>query len=353
MSGNSGIQQLLTIPIPKVSHVKRLLQETVYGQGLTFYATAAFMLSFFGSRAFALLNPTVTVVTAGIHFHHFWYGLAMVTATGWLGIAYSSQRLLRTYALVFGLGAGLIADEVGLLLTFGDYQSELTTDFFVGAVGFIILATILARYRKVLEKDILHVSWNERLIYLGISFAGLSTLFFAFNIIIPGLVTAGIGFVAILYAFEAAKAGTIAGTGAGAFLAIGSAIAFYLPGGTREEILNTPLDPGSLFTVQELLILALLVEILGGLLLGMIGGAILGLLFSTLHKRILKNYSIKAKALLFGFALWNLGLITGTSDENGPLIAVLNIGLGLAARLSYGYLLGVFFPRFKRRVVDE
>src|SRR5437867_11445754 len=49
--------------------------------------------------------------------------------TGWLGIAYSSDRLLRTYALVFGLGAGLIADEVGLLLTFGDYQSELTSDF--------------------------------------------------------------------------------------------------------------------------------------------------------------------------------------------------------------------------------
>jgi len=132
--------------------VKRLFHETVYGKGLTFYATAAFMLSFFGSRTFAVLNPTVTVVSSGIHFHHFWYGLAMVTATGWLGIAYSSQRLLRTYALVFGLGAGLIADEVGLLLTFGDYQSELTSDFFVGTVGFIILATILARYRKVLEK---------------------------------------------------------------------------------------------------------------------------------------------------------------------------------------------------------
>ena len=334
--------------------MKRLLEETVYGKGLTFYATAAFMLSFFGSRAFAVLNPTVTVVSGGVHFHHFWYGLAMVTATGWLGIAYSSDRLLRTYALVFGLGAGLIADEVGLLLTFGDYQSELTSDFFVGTVGFIILATILARYRKVLEKDILHVSWNERLIYLGIMLAGLSTLFFAFNSIIPGLVTAGLGFVAILYAFEAAKAGTIAGTGAGAILAVGQLIAFYQPGGLREEVLNTPLDPGLPFTLDQLLLLALLVVVLGGLLEGTIGGAILGLIFSALNKRVLKNYDVRAKTIVFGFAIWLLSLVGDISgDEPGTILLPINIGLGLVAGLVYGYLLGIFFPRFRRKVTTE
>ncbi len=334
--------------------MRRVLRETVYGKGLTFYATAAFMLSFFGSRAFAVLNPTVTVVSSGIHFHHFWYGLAMVTATGWLGIAYSSQRLLRTYALVFGLGAGLIADEVGLLLTFGDYQSELTSDFFVGVVGFIILATIIARYRKVLEKDILHISWNERLIYIGIMLAGLSTLFFAFNSIIPGLVTTGLGFAVILYAFEAAKAGTIAGTGSGAILALGQLIAFYQPGGLREEILNTPLDPGSPFTLDQLLILALLVVILAGLLEGTIGGAILGLVFSALNRRVLKNYDLKAKALIFGFAIWLLSLAGNIStDEPGTMLLPINIGLGLVAGLVYGYLLGIFFPRFKRRVTTE
>ncbi len=334
--------------------MKRLLQETVYGKGLTFYATAAFMLSFFGSRAFAVLNPTVTVVSSGIHFHHFWYGLAMVTATGWLGIAYSSQRLLRTYALVFGLGAGLIADEVGLLLTFGNYQSELTSDFFVGVVGFIILATIMARYRKVLEKDILHVSWNERLIYLGIMLAGLSTLFFAFNSIIPGLVTAGLGFVAILYAFEAAKAGTIAGTGAGAILALGQLIAYYQPGSLREEILNTPLDPGTPFTLDQLLILGLVVVILAGLLEGTIGGAILGLTFSAINKRVLKNFTIRAKTIIFGFAIWLLSLAGDIpGDEPSTNLLPINILLGLVAGLVYGYLLGIFFPRFKRRVATE
>ncbi len=55
-----------------------------------------------------------------------WYGLGMVTLAGWLGIAFNRPRLVRTYAIILGLGAGLIGDEVGLLLTFGDYQSSLT-----------------------------------------------------------------------------------------------------------------------------------------------------------------------------------------------------------------------------------
>src|SRR5881397_590389 len=156
------------------------MSKGILGYTLGAYGIIGFLVAFFGSRAFAVLNPTIVVVQGEVHFHHFWYGLGMVTSSGWLGISFNRARLLRTYALIFGLGAGLIGDEVGLLLTFGNYQSELTSDFLVGTVGFIILATILARYRKVLEKDILHVSWNERLIYLGIMLAGLSTLFFAF-----------------------------------------------------------------------------------------------------------------------------------------------------------------------------
>src|SRR3989441_6257128 len=104
-------------------------------RGLSFLGTLAFMTAFFGARVFAILNPTVVVAQGSIHFHHFWYGMGMVTLAGWLGIAFNRPRLVRTYAIIFGLGAGLIGDEVGLLLTFGDYQSSLTTDFFVGVIG--------------------------------------------------------------------------------------------------------------------------------------------------------------------------------------------------------------------------
>src|SRR5438874_13793172 len=95
----------------------------------------------------------------------------MITLVGWLGIAFNRPRLVRTYAIIFGLGAGLIGDEEGLLLTFGDYQSSLTTDFFVGVIGFIILASTLVRYRKIVMLAVNHMSWNERLIYIGLNIA--------------------------------------------------------------------------------------------------------------------------------------------------------------------------------------
>ena len=126
-----------------LSRTFRMVQEvqrTVFRHGLAFYGTVAFVASFLGARLFATPNPTVTVVRGGIHFHHFWYGLAMVISAGWLGITLNNERMGRNLAIVFGLGAGLIGDEVGLLLTFGDYTSNLTEIFFVAAVGFIILA---------------------------------------------------------------------------------------------------------------------------------------------------------------------------------------------------------------------
>src|SRR5439155_3397045 len=85
-----------------------------------------------GARVFSILNSTVVVAQGSIHFHHFWYGVGMIMLAGWLGIAFNRPRLVRTYAIIFGLGAGLIGDDGGLLLTFGDYLSSLTTDFFVG-----------------------------------------------------------------------------------------------------------------------------------------------------------------------------------------------------------------------------
>src|SRR5438552_15161190 len=113
---------------------------SIIRRGLALIGTLGFMTACFGARVFAILTPTLIVAQGSIHFHHFWYGLGMITLVGWLGIAFNRPRLVRTYAIIFGLGSGLIGDEVGLLLTFGDYQSSLTTDFFVGVIGFIILA---------------------------------------------------------------------------------------------------------------------------------------------------------------------------------------------------------------------
>lgn len=144
--------------------------------GLSFLATLAFTAGFFGARLFHLTFPDTMVFFGDIHFHHFWYGLAMIGISGWLGIVTNDDRFNRVYALVFGLGAGFIGDEVGLLLTGGDYYSVLTFDFFVVAVAAIILITLFLRYRQEIERDILRANPRQRLVLSGVLIAGLSTV---------------------------------------------------------------------------------------------------------------------------------------------------------------------------------
>lgn len=162
--------------------------------GLSFLATLSFAAGFFGARIFHTVFPDTMVFIGPIHFHHFWYGLAMMGIAGWLGIAENDVRYNRVYAVAFGLGAGFVGDEVGLLLTFGDYNSTLTSDFFIAAVVSIILITLLVRYWREIETDILRASSLERLTYIGVFLAGFSTIFLAFGSLYLGstLLTVGV-----------------------------------------------------------------------------------------------------------------------------------------------------------------
>jgi hypothetical protein len=162
--------------------------------GLSFLGTLAFVGGFFGARIFHLVFPSVMVISQGVHFHHFWYGLILIGVSGWVGIVYNDERIGRICAIVFGVGAGFIGDEVGLLLTFGDYYSELTTDFFVAAISFILLITLFIRYRKQVEFEVLRGGTPERLTQVGYFLVGFSILAFAFGVLELGipLVVAGI-----------------------------------------------------------------------------------------------------------------------------------------------------------------
>lgn len=184
-----------------IAHVIRETTRQIK-HGLAFYGTLAFVAGFFGARVFASLNPSVVVETRGIHFHHFWYGLAMVEVGGWLGIAMNDERLDHYFAVVFGLGTGFIGDEVGLLLTFGDYSFRLALMFFVAAVSFIILATLFTRYHEQLEKDVLTIGIRQHLSRWGLFLIGFSTIFFAFGSNTMGLALAGLGIIMFLVGSE-------------------------------------------------------------------------------------------------------------------------------------------------------
>jgi hypothetical protein len=154
--------------------------------GLTFLALLSFTVAFFTTRIFTTINPDTVVVSGGIHFHHFWYGLAMVVAAGWLGIASNHPAWRRIYAVVFGFGGGLIGDEVGLLLTFGNYQSQLTYVFFIGLICFVTLAILLARFRADIKQDLLEMERGEVTVHVGLVIACASALPFAFGFLLAG-----------------------------------------------------------------------------------------------------------------------------------------------------------------------
>src|SRR5260370_42634580 len=118
------------------------VRRTVFRHGLAFYGTLSFVASFFGARLFATLNPTVTVVHGGIHFHHFWYGLAMVGSTGWLAMTLTIERWACNLAIVFGSLIRMSVAVIGLLLTFRVYTSNLTEIFFIAAMSSIIRETL-------------------------------------------------------------------------------------------------------------------------------------------------------------------------------------------------------------------
>ena len=173
-----------------------------FKHGLTFIATLAFVASFFGSRLFATVFPTTVVMQGGIHFHHFWYGIALISVAGWMGIAWRNERLYRVYALLYGLGAGFVGDEVGLLLT-SNYQSELSYQFFIAAISFVIIATLLTRYRGQLEVELMKLSFRERVFMIGVYLTGFSIflLFLSSGVSLVGvpLILVGLGVIVFTY----------------------------------------------------------------------------------------------------------------------------------------------------------
>lgn len=104
---------------------------------LRFLITAGFVAGFIGARAVVVLGGLATTqgaLTAGIglfqqlwifgfHIHHFFIGFLLVMLAGW-GALLHPQISRRWLAVLYGIGAGVFMDEVGFLLTWGDYYAR-------------------------------------------------------------------------------------------------------------------------------------------------------------------------------------------------------------------------------------
>jgi uncharacterized membrane protein len=141
-------------------------------------ALAFFMVSFLIARTFTTLSPsTVLVVGGGIHIHHFWFGLILLAVGGWMGIVNQNQQIDQLAAVLYGAGGGLIADEVGLLLTFGDYWTGLTYTLLIIFVALASFSILLITYRDTIRTQFWGLTKSGGILYIGIFLAVISVAF--------------------------------------------------------------------------------------------------------------------------------------------------------------------------------
>lgn len=140
-------------------------------------ALVSFILTFLVARSFSYFYPNVILVSGRLHIHHFWFGLALVALSGWLGINYNHKEIDTIAAILYGVGGGLIVDEIGLLLTFGDYWSELTWTFMIVFLSFISVMFLLGRYRQIILEELDEFVSNKASLYLGVFLVAVSIAF--------------------------------------------------------------------------------------------------------------------------------------------------------------------------------
>jgi hypothetical protein len=153
------------------------VEKPVRRANLSLLALASFIASFGIARTFTAISPDVVLVGGGVHIHHFWYGIIMLAIGGWLGISYNEERIDRLAAVIYGAGGGLIGDEVGLLLTFGNYWTGMTYTIIVIFLGFASAFILFKRYSKAVLTEIEGFTRSRASFEVGVLLAGVSIAF--------------------------------------------------------------------------------------------------------------------------------------------------------------------------------
>ncbi|MFP4185484.1 MAG: hypothetical protein ACOCTN_00445 [Candidatus Natronoplasma sp.] len=134
-----------------------------------FLISISFLTSFLIARLWVIyfkaagsVRPEVTftvgrnLLLGGYHIHHITYGVVLVSVSAWLAINYWSKNMARISSILYGLGLGLIVDELGFIIGgMKPYQGD--TEVFYVVIGVIaVLASIVyfpAFYRAI-KRDI-------------------------------------------------------------------------------------------------------------------------------------------------------------------------------------------------------
>src|SRR6056297_1040898 len=78
------------------------------------------------------------IILFGYHIHHFYFGVLLMGIAGWLAIVDNKKISKIKLAIMYGAGLGLFMDEIGMLLSEGDYFSPLSYLLGVFLLGILI-----------------------------------------------------------------------------------------------------------------------------------------------------------------------------------------------------------------------
>jgi hypothetical protein len=122
---------------------------------LQFIITVSFLITFTISRAIVVMTgeskPSIELWVGNYHVHHFFYGILLLSISGWISLVESKKKYKTVAAILYGSGLGLLIDEIGLLLTWGNYWARQSYIFGV-IVIFIFLSIILYEYNRERKK---------------------------------------------------------------------------------------------------------------------------------------------------------------------------------------------------------
>lgn len=171
---------------------------------LSVLALVSFLASFTATRLFTTLSPRTVLISGGYHIHHYWYGLIILAIGGWLGISYENERVNRVAAILFGVGGGIIGDEVGLLLT-SNYWTEITYTFLVVFLAFASIMILLFRFSRIILVEFSQFLHSQASFYFGVFLATISVWFILETgnpvviIVSTALALAGLSIVALYF----------------------------------------------------------------------------------------------------------------------------------------------------------
>jgi hypothetical protein len=147
-----------------------------------FFISLGYTVAASVARVFVTLEAVCTshcpvFKVEGFRFHHMYYGLLLVAISAGVMLIAADARTRWDSGLVMGIGFGLIADEVGLLVLRQPYWSLISFGIVAGGALFLYSATLIASLRAGL-RDFHFVDRYQFLALLGILFGFTGFLFF-------------------------------------------------------------------------------------------------------------------------------------------------------------------------------